>query len=138
LLGSDKNAKPTLKWAIDGVVTREDTERFDLILVPAMKHNGIKCGIDIAYNSNSLSEMTRQDIEEYFVTINGNRPKFIFHQNSNFNLWKESSRGHVEVLARDFPIDCYSYEECYRAISPFMGAHGRYREYMYIRRDMIG
>jgi hypothetical protein len=70
--------------------------------------------------------------------VNRNRPKFIFHQNSNYNVWKtpeESIFGHVDVLARDFPIDKSSYEECYRAVSPWMGARGRYREYLYARRD---
>ena len=102
--------------------------------MPASVHASIDCGIDIAYNSNSLSEMSREDIHSYFETIHRNKPGSIFHQNSNFFPWEESSRGHVEILARDFPVDRVNYREVYRAVSPWMGARGRYREYLWARK----
>ena len=76
-------------------------------------------------------------MDSYFQTISRNNPNFIFHQNSNFFPWKESSREHIEVLARDFPIDRSVFSELHRSISPWMGANGRYREYLYVQKGMI-
>ena len=130
-------APPKVKWAIDGQVTNEDAAKYDVILVPANRHSALDCNLDIVYNANSLSEMARDDVDRYFQTINRIRPRFILHQNSNFFPWSESSRGHIEVLSRDFPVDHKSYEEVCRAVSPWMGANGRYREYLYIRKDIL-
>ena len=119
-----------IKWALDGKITFEDQKNYQLILVPSTDHNNIDIGINLAYNSNSFSEMSKEDVWEYFDTIHKNHPKYIFHQNSNFNLWENSSRGHKEVLAKEFPIS-EEYELVYQAISPWTGAGGRYREYLY-------
>lgn len=135
--GSRNIPPPKIKWALDGVIRGQDTQQYDLILVPASRSGFLDCGVDIAYNSNSLSEMAREDVEDYFRIINRLKPRFIFHQNSNFFPWEASSRGHIEVLARDFPIDHGVYEELYRAVAPWMGAQGRYREYLYARRDLV-
>lgn len=129
-------APPKVKWAIDGHITNEDTGKYDVILVPANRHSALDCNLDIVYNAHSLSELARDDVDSYFQTINRIRPKFMFHVNSNFFPWSESSLGHIEVLSRDFPIDHESYEEVCRAVSPWMGASGRYREYLYIREDI--
>ena len=132
---SSKISPPKLKWAIDGQISRQDTEEYDLIFIPASRFGFLDCGADIAYNSNSLSEMGREDIEAYLWFINHLNPRYIFHQNSNAVAWNVSARGHDEVLARDFPINYAVYEELYRAVTPWQGAHGRYREYLYARRD---
>ncbi len=119
-----------IKWVMEGEITPNDTIKNDLILVPSGNHRNIKCGFDVAYNSNSFSEMSFKDISDYFETIHQNQPTYIFHQNSNFKLWENSSRGHTEVLAKEFPIP-NEYKLIYQAISPWSGAGGRYREYLY-------
>ncbi len=121
-----------IKWALDGRIIKEDVENYDLILVPSNSHENIDIGCDIAYNANSFSEMSFQTVGDYFGTIEKNKPNYIFHQNSNFKLWETSSRGHTEVLAKDFPIPA-GYQLVYQAISPWTGAGGRYREYLYQR-----
>ena len=125
---SGKNIK--IKWVLDGAISSEDKDEYDLILVPATSHENIRVDFDVAYNANSFSEMSSQDINRYFETIRKNKPEYIFHQNSNYRLWVTSSRGHVEVLAEDFPIPP-EYRLLYQAISPWTGAGGRYREYLY-------
>lgn len=125
---SHKNIK--IKWALDGRINLNEIASYDLILVPSNSHNHIDVGFDIAYNANSFSEMSYQDVKDYFTTIDRNEPEYIFHQNSNYNLWETSSRGHTEVLAKDFPIP-QGYQLVYQAISPWTGAGGRYREYLY-------
>jgi hypothetical protein len=134
--GGPDVSRPRVKWALDERITAEDTAEYDLILVPASNRDSIDCGFDIAYNANSFSEMAREDLHDYFGIIDRNAPRFIFHQNSNFIPWKESSRGHMETLARDFPIDEEMYEKHYMAVSPWTGANGRYREYLYAHRDV--
>jgi hypothetical protein len=119
-----------IKWALDGRLSKEDTDRYQLILVPSGSHSNINIGFDIAYNANSFSEMSYEDINGYFDTIERNKPEFIFHQNSNFRLWEISSREHTEVMAKDFPIP-KDYKMIYQAVSPWTGGGGRYREYLY-------
>ena len=135
--GSPKIPPPKRKWALDGRVNRQDTEDFDLILVPASRAGFLDCGVEIVYNSNSLSEMGREDVEDYFCLINRLEPRYIFHQNSNFFPGETSSHGHTEVLARDFPIDYGVYEELNRAVAPWQGGQGRHREDLYARRDLM-
>jgi hypothetical protein len=118
-----------IKWALDGRISQEDIEQYQLVLVPSVSHENINTYFDVAYNSNSFSEMSYEDISKYFDTIARNKTEYIFHQNSNFRLWETSSRGHTEVLAQDFPIPP-SYKLIYQAISPWTGAGGRYREYL--------
>jgi hypothetical protein len=119
-----------IKWAFDAEISPEDLNRYHLILVPSISHEKINTGFDVAYNANSFSEMSFSDISGYFETIRKNKAEYIFHQNSNYRLWNTSSRGHIEVLAEDFPIPP-EYGLVYQAISPWTGAGGRYREYLY-------
>ena len=118
---------------------RSDTERKDLVprtilLVPAHAVLSIDCDITIAFNSNSLSEMAKATVDSYFAFLNKLQPKHFYHQNSNYLLFPDSVR-HIEVLAREFPIDRSRYSEIYRAIAPWQTAGGRYREYLWTRRD---
>lgn len=122
-----------IKWAIDGIITTQDIADYNLILVPSVSHGSIRAGFDAAYNANSFSEMAYGDISGYFDTIDQNKAKYIFHQNSNYSLWNTSSRGHIEILAQDFPIPS-EYSLVYQAVSPWTGAGGRYREYLYERK----
>ncbi len=119
-----------IKWAFDGEIKEEDKKNFQLILVPSVSHHNMKTNIDVAYNANSFSEMSYTDICQYFETIKRNNATYIFHQNSNFRLFKNSSRGHLEILSQEFPIPA-EYRLVYQAISPWTGAGGRYREYLY-------
>ncbi|TSC87196.1 MAG: hypothetical protein G01um10148_301 [Parcubacteria group bacterium Gr01-1014_8] len=120
-----KKAGLNVKWAID---TWPDAP---IVLVPANRKKLIQKA-DLVFNGLSFSEMGRETVDGYFKFINNVwKPRYIFHQNSNILLFPNSPR-HIEVLARDFPIGKI-YREIYRAISPWQGGSGRYREYLYER-----
>ena len=114
-----------VQWAID---TWPDAP---IVFVPTNRRRMIKKA-DLVFNGLSFSEMSKETVDDYFELINNVwKPRYIFHQNSNVLLFPDSPR-HIEVLARDFPID-KKYREIYRAISPWQGGGGRYREYLYDR-----
>lgn len=102
----------------------------DIFLVPAPRASIISGRVDMVFNANSLSEMAAETVAGYMALIHRLRPRYFLHQNSNILLFPDSPR-HVEVLATDFPIDRSLYVEVYRAISPWQGAGGRYREFLY-------
>lgn len=117
-----------VEWAID-----EWPQDAEMIFVPANKKEKVPDEIDLVFNANSLSEMSRETVQDYLQSINNTwKPRYFLHQNSNFLLFPDSPR-HVEVLARDFPIDKTQYSEVYRAIALWQGAGGRYREFLYER-----
>lgn len=118
-------AHVSIGWAI------ESMPNTDIVLVPAHKKQLIKKA-DIVFNANSLSEMGQRTVNEYFRLIHKLRPLYFMHQNSNFLLFPNSPR-HIEVLASDFPIKESLYKKMYMALTPWQGASGRYREYLYQR-----
>ncbi len=118
-----------VQWAID------EWPDSQIVFVPTNRRRMIKKA-DLVFNGLSFSEMSKKTVDDYFKLINNVwKPRYIFHQNSNVLLFPDSPR-HIEVLARDFPID-KKYREIYRAISPWQGGSGRYREYLYDRGDGI-
>ena len=89
--------------------------------------------IDLLFNANSFSEMSKKILSNYFYLINKKiKPKFILHQNSNINLFPESER-HIEIQASEFNIDMKNYIKIFSNVSMFQGGSGRYREYLYKR-----
>ena len=116
--------------ALDGKVTNEMTQEYDIILVPNNYHKFISCNADIVFNSHSFSEMNECDLEEYFQNINKLNIEHIFHINSIYFPWKTSDRGHIQISSKDFPIGP-QYKKIYQCISPWAAGSGRYREYYY-------
>ncbi len=86
--------------------------------------------IDLVFNSNSFSEMSKNDVINYFKLINKYQPKYIYHQNSNVLLFPNSIR-HIEILAKDFPIDKNKYKLQHHNLSLWSPGSGRFREYFY-------
>lgn len=118
-----------VQWAIDSLPEAQ------IVLVPTDRKQLVTGKYDLVFNSNSLSEMGRPTVESYFDSINTVwQPIYLLHQNSNVLLFPDSVR-HIEVLSKDFPIDKTKYIEIYRAISPWQGAGGRYREFLYKQRS---
>lgn len=116
-----------VKWAVDSFPVA------DVVLVPAGRKEILKGQFDVVFNSYSLSEMGKQSSDEYIDLINTQwQPKYFFHENSNFLLYPNSER-HIEILARDFPIDKAKYHKVYQAVSPWQGSGGRGREFFYER-----
>jgi hypothetical protein len=105
--------------------------RADIVLLPAGKTHLVHKA-DIMFNANSLSEMGRETIEGYMRDMHRLKPRYFFHQNSNYLLFPKSQR-HIEILASEFPIKKNLYRELYAALAPWQGAGGRYREYLYER-----
>jgi len=128
-----KSLGKCVSWAFDGV-RQKDLTPGAIILVPAELVGRVACDVRVAFNSNSLSEMAKTTVEGYFDFVNRLGPKHIYHQNSNFLLFPDSVR-HIEVLARDFPIDRANYSEIYRSIAPWQTAGGRYREFLFTRKS---
>ena len=110
-------------WAIDNI------PEADIILVPSEKKHLVKQA-DIVFNANSFSEMKKKTIQEYVHKINQLKPFYFLHQNSNYLLFPDSKR-HIETLAKDFPVDKKIFKEVYRCLTPWQGAGGRYREFLY-------
>jgi hypothetical protein len=129
-----KSTDRTVVWALDGIPA--DAWKADVIMVPAHNYARIDGSIDVVFNANSLSEMSRETIDGYIGLVHRLMPSYFLHQNSNFLLFPNSER-HIETLASQFPINPMSYEEIYRSIAPWQGAGGRYREFLYRRRSSL-
>lgn len=90
--------------------------------------------VNLVFNANSFSEMPKKIINKYFNLINKKLiPNFIFHQNSNVNLFPNSKR-HLEIQSSDFPIDFKKYTKLFSNVGMFQGGSGRYREYLFKRK----
>lgn len=101
-------------------------------LIPSSVYKDVVKNINfnIFFNSASLSEMDKEVCFGYLKMVNKKRPKYIFHCNSNYLAFPDS-KIHIEVLAKNFPIDPNLYNIVYKHISPFQGASGRYRIFLY-------
>lgn len=126
-----KATNKKIVWALGAI--SNDIYNADIIMIPAQNAGSIIVPIDVIFNCNSFSEMTKNTVGGYINLLHNLRPLYFLHQNSNFLLFPNSSR-HIEVLASTFPIDYSLYKEVYRAISPWQGGGGRYREFLYCRR----
>lgn len=91
----------TIAFAIDKI------PEADVVLVPAQLKHLIRKA-NLVFNANSLSEMGKKTVREYFDLIHEVKPEFFLHQNSNFVLFPDSER-HIEVIASEFPIDRSKY-----------------------------
>ena len=92
-----------------------------------------KIPIDLLFNANSFSEMSKKIISNYFYLINKRiKPNYILHQNSNINLFPNSKR-HVETQSSEFNLDMKQYVKIFSNVSMFQGGSGRYREYLFKR-----
>lgn len=116
-----------IEWAI------EKMPDSDIVLVPAHKKDLVKSA-DVIFNMNSLSEMGRKTVSQYMNVLHNIKPLYFLHQNSNYLLFPKSKR-HIEILASEFPIKRTLFREVYAAIAPWQGGGGRYREYLYVRKE---
>ena len=90
-----------------------------------------KINVDLLFNANSFSEMSKKVLYKYFNLINNKiKPEYILHQNSNINLFPKSRR-HKEIQSSDFPINMKNYTKISATISMFQGGAGRYREFLF-------
>jgi hypothetical protein len=124
-----KGVNAPIHWVLSDAAI-EGYPETGLLFVPAQFAGNVRCQVDIAFNTNSLSEMERPSVEAYMALLHRLRPTWFMHSNSNFLLFP-SSEMHVEVLASEFPIDRALYCELSRAIAPWQGASGRCREFVY-------
>ena len=101
-------------------------------LIPSIVYKDVIKDIkfNVFFNSASLSEMDSKVCFDYVNMLNKKCPKYILHCNSNYLAFPDS-KIHIEVLAKDFPIDTNLYRLVYKNISPFQGASGRYRIFLY-------
>jgi putative sugar O-methyltransferase len=126
-----KATDKSIAWALtDAPVSSYEA---DVVLVPADNDRSITGPIDVVINCNSLSEMAKETLGHYMARLHQWKPSFFLHQNSNFVLFPNSVR-HIEVPASEYPLDRSAFEEVYRAMAPWQGAGGRYREFLYRHR----
>ena len=92
----------------------------------------LKKKIDLVFNSNSFSEMSKNDVSYYFKYIDKFKAKYIYHQNTNILLFPNSVM-HIEIMSKDFPINKSRYKLISHNISLWGSGSGRYREYLYER-----
>lgn len=122
-----KKNKIDVKMIVDDMNVNSD----GIYLIPSNLYKNINYeNIDCVINFNSFSEMGKETIDDYLSFIQNNiKPDYIYHQNSNFNLFPNSER-HIEVIGDDFNIN---YNLKYKFIVPFIGGGGRYRIYLYTK-----
>lgn len=103
-------------------------------LIPSMFYRELtnELQFDLFFNSASLSEMSQEVCFNYIKMVNQAEPKHVIHCNSNFLAFPDS-KIHIEVLAKDFPWDP-KFELKSHYLSPFQGASGRYRVYIFDRQ----
>lgn len=114
------------------LLSNQTIKKGTVYLIPSIVYQDVAKNInfDVFFNSASLSEMDKDVCNNYIEMVNKIKPKYIFHCNSNFLAFPDSII-HLEVLAKDFPIDKDSYKLVYKYISPFQGASGTYRQFLY-------
>ncbi len=123
-----KKNKIKCEFLTENITIKEDT----VYLIPSIIYKNVISNInfDVFFNSASLSEMALPVAEDYIEMVNLKRPEYILHCNSNYLAFPDSVI-HIEILARNFPIDNTIYRKIYQQISPFQGASGRYRQFLY-------
>lgn len=103
------SAFPEKKIALYGEIdlASDDVNNYDAVILPNFALKQLKSGsVDLAFNSYSLAEMSRETINNYINEFNRVCNKFIFHVNHN----KVSL-----VKADEFPIDKNKFELVFRA-----------------------
>jgi len=129
--------KDVIYFSPDGHITEEMVNKYNIIIMHCTEHSKIDCEISLAYNANSLTEMSYDDLKAYIDTIEKSYTSYFYHQNSNFFPWEKSLFGHIENVASTFPIDRSRYKKVYQAIAPWSSGSGRYREFLYELKKWI-
>ncbi len=115
------------------ILDNELLSKYDIFLVGENNSNNINVKTDIFFNSHSLSEMIKEDINKYISLLEKTESKYFYHINSNFFPWKESKLNNIEINGSDFPVNEEKYKKIFQSISPWVCGSGRYREFIYIR-----
>lgn len=126
-LAKSLGKKPML---FTGGSLKEQLPESGIVLVPSTLVSDIDITADVVFNCNSLSEMGEETVGNYMKLIKKMSPQYFLHENSNIILFPDSER-HIEIPASKFPLDKEIYQEVYRALCPWQGAGGRYREFLY-------
>ena len=118
-------------YKVNLISKKSEIKKGEINLIPSNFYNKLIKEIDFSvfFNSASLSEMSQDICFNYIKAINLKMPRDVIHCNSNY-LAFPNSKIHVEILAKDFPWDS-NYKLISQYISPFQGASGRYRVYLY-------
>ena len=127
------------KILINERIKLKKIKKNSIIFVPFTKNFNWESNleIDLVFNSNSFSELDNKILNYYLKLINTKIiPKFILHQNSNILLYPNSKR-HIEILASKFKINKKKFRKVSSGLSLFQGGSGRYREYLYVRNDIL-
>lgn len=123
---------------VNFVLNPKDFKNGQINLIPYFKNNILMNSIpkcNVVFNSRSFSEMDPKILKNYLNLINKKyTPNLLYHENSNYLLFPNSKR-HVEVLGKDFNLLKKYYFLKYINISPFSGGSGRYREFVYYRKN---
>ena len=116
-----------------------DLKKNNINIIPYKKNSKLLEKInncDFVFNSRSFSEMSFKVLKYYLSLINNKfKPKYIYHENSNYLLFPNSKR-HIEILGKNFNINKKKYKLDKFNISPFSGGSGRYREFLYIKKHI--
>lgn len=114
-------------------ITKELTDNYNVILGVQEQIKDIMTKIDILVNFNSLSEMHIDTNNFYINAINKLDINYIYHQNSNYDIFPNSIFNHQEIIASKFNFNKNIYKLKLVNICPWLEGSGRYREYFYKR-----
>ena len=134
LSNSDIFIKKKLKIKLlmpDEQITDKMINNYNIILGIQNQISNINVDIDILVNFNSLSEMSNENVKFYINQINKLKVYYIYHQNSNYDIFSQSKHEHQEVLANSFEFNNKIYDLILINICPWLEGNGRYREYLY-------
>lgn len=105
-------------------------DRYDAVLYPNFCLPKLADrSVDLFVNTRSLSEMSRDTVDEYLGQINRTSKTAFLHENSDIPLVQ---KGHKEVAASSFPLG--DFRLLSKTPSPWRAGVGRYFEYLCERR----
>src|SRR3990167_169144 len=129
--------RPKVGWAIGSVIDDTATKDTDIILVPKEFKNNIRCGLEIIYSSNALSETSQAEVEEYMAIFYRNNPKIILYQGPEFYADTPGDLyGYEQIPEHKFPSNP-NYIEISRTKSPWFSRGKGVRELVLIQKDLF-
>ena len=107
----------------------DEVKRFSTVFVPCMLIPMLDFRADLVYNSNSLCEMPRDEIDKYFEFIRKIAPRYMFLAS---NIWPLPVAGGSIVPLDEFPIS-HDYTVQRWRYSGWAAGTGKLKEIIYAR-----
>lgn len=125
------NLKVALVTLAEEPIREPEARDVSIMLVPASMRDKLDFQPDVVYNANSFSEMSGEECQRWWSTINKMSPKHIFLQANYLTL---NIMGHACL-----PLCAFGIDERYTVsdwrYSPWSAGVGLVKEVLYVRND---